>query len=107
MVILLIELPDNVILCLYIVIQILNNYRERRFWPYRPALTSCSYWNRVPLVSRNKSVALTSWFPRIATHSMTTKAFLYFLNRNKAGIWGWRTDKTEMVNGFESKVSIQ
>ncbi|CAL8294381.1 ankyrin repeat domain-containing protein 13A [Gadus morhua] len=24
--------------------------------------------------------------------------------RNKAGIWGWRTDKTEMVNGFESKV---
>uniref|UniRef100_A0A3Q2Z703 Ankyrin repeat domain 13A n=1 Tax=Hippocampus comes TaxID=109280 RepID=A0A3Q2Z703_HIPCM len=24
--------------------------------------------------------------------------------RNKAGIWGWRTDKTEVVNGFETKV---
>ncbi|XP_034548881.1 ankyrin repeat domain-containing protein 13A [Notolabrus celidotus] len=24
--------------------------------------------------------------------------------RNKAGIWGWRSDKTEMVNGFEAKV---
>ncbi|XP_010875075.2 ankyrin repeat domain-containing protein 13A isoform X2 [Esox lucius] len=24
--------------------------------------------------------------------------------RNKSGIWGWRTDKTEIVNGFEAKV---
>uniref|UniRef100_A0A3B5AS43 Ankyrin repeat domain 13A n=1 Tax=Stegastes partitus TaxID=144197 RepID=A0A3B5AS43_9TELE len=24
--------------------------------------------------------------------------------RNKSGIWGWRSDKTEMVNGFEAKV---
>ncbi|XP_057688341.1 ankyrin repeat domain-containing protein 13A [Corythoichthys intestinalis] len=24
--------------------------------------------------------------------------------RNKSGIWGWRTDKTEIVNGFETKV---
>ncbi|XP_069565622.1 ankyrin repeat domain-containing protein 13A isoform X1 [Brachyistius frenatus] len=24
--------------------------------------------------------------------------------RNKSGIWGWRTDKTELVNGFEAKV---
>lgn len=24
--------------------------------------------------------------------------------RNKSGIWGWRTDKTEVVNGFEAKV---
>ncbi|XP_061527626.1 ankyrin repeat domain-containing protein 13A isoform X3 [Phycodurus eques] len=24
--------------------------------------------------------------------------------RNKSGIWGWRTDKTEVVNGFETKV---
>uniref|UniRef100_A0A7N8XA77 Ankyrin repeat domain 13A n=1 Tax=Mastacembelus armatus TaxID=205130 RepID=A0A7N8XA77_9TELE len=23
---------------------------------------------------------------------------------NKSGIWGWRTDKTEVVNGFEAKV---
>uniref|UniRef100_A0A8D0CCP3 Ankyrin repeat domain 13A n=1 Tax=Scleropages formosus TaxID=113540 RepID=A0A8D0CCP3_SCLFO len=24
--------------------------------------------------------------------------------RNKSGIWGWRTDKTEVINGFEAKV---
>ncbi|KAG9339571.1 hypothetical protein JZ751_023462 [Albula glossodonta] len=24
--------------------------------------------------------------------------------RNKSGIWGWRTEKTEVVNGFEAKV---
>uniref|UniRef100_A0A3Q1HVI6 Ankyrin repeat domain-containing protein n=1 Tax=Anabas testudineus TaxID=64144 RepID=A0A3Q1HVI6_ANATE len=24
--------------------------------------------------------------------------------RSKSGIWGWRTDKTEVVNGFEAKV---
>lgn len=24
--------------------------------------------------------------------------------RNKSGIWGWRSEKTEMVNGFEAKV---
>ncbi|XP_048835784.1 ankyrin repeat domain-containing protein 13A isoform X2 [Brienomyrus brachyistius] len=24
--------------------------------------------------------------------------------RNKSGIWGWRTDKTEVVNGFDAKV---
>ncbi|XP_010768942.1 ankyrin repeat domain-containing protein 13A [Notothenia coriiceps] len=24
--------------------------------------------------------------------------------RNKSGMWGWRADKTEMVNGFDSKV---
>ncbi|XP_029961627.1 ankyrin repeat domain-containing protein 13A isoform X1 [Salarias fasciatus] len=24
--------------------------------------------------------------------------------RNKSGIWGWRSDKTEVVNGFEAKV---
>lgn len=24
--------------------------------------------------------------------------------RSKSGIWGWRSDKTEMVNGFEAKV---
>ncbi|KAL7392119.1 hypothetical protein ABVT39_019636 [Epinephelus coioides] len=24
--------------------------------------------------------------------------------RNKSGIWGWRADKTEVVNGFEAKV---
>uniref|UniRef100_A0A8D3CJQ0 Ankyrin repeat domain 13A n=1 Tax=Scophthalmus maximus TaxID=52904 RepID=A0A8D3CJQ0_SCOMX len=25
-------------------------------------------------------------------------------DRNKSGIWGWRTDKTEVVNGFDAKV---
>lgn len=25
-------------------------------------------------------------------------------HRNKSGIWGWRSDKTEVVNGFEAKV---
>ncbi|XP_039627723.1 ankyrin repeat domain-containing protein 13A isoform X1 [Polypterus senegalus] len=24
--------------------------------------------------------------------------------RNKSGIWGWRSDKTEVINGFEAKV---
>lgn len=24
--------------------------------------------------------------------------------RNKTGIWGWRSDKTEMINGYECKV---
>lgn len=27
-------------------------------------------------------------------------------HRSKSGIWGWRTDKTEAVNGFEAKVHI-
>lgn len=26
------------------------------------------------------------------------------VNRNKAGIWGWRSDKNEIVNGHECKV---
>ena len=25
--------------------------------------------------------------------------------RNKSGIWGWRSDKSETVNGFDCKVS--
>lgn len=29
---------------------------------------------------------------------------LFFTYRNKAGMWGWRSDKTEMVNGYECKV---
>lgn len=29
---------------------------------------------------------------------------LHGLRRNKSGIWGWRTDKTEVVNGFDAKV---
>lgn len=29
---------------------------------------------------------------------------LCFSYRTKSGIWGWRADKTEVVNGFEAKV---
>lgn len=29
---------------------------------------------------------------------------LFSLYRNKSGIWGWRTEKSELVNGFEAKV---
>ena len=28
----------------------------------------------------------------------------YELIRNRAGIWGWRTDKSESINGFDCKV---
>lgn len=28
---------------------------------------------------------------------------IYF-ERNKSGIWGWRSDKTETINGYECKV---
>lgn len=28
-----------------------------------------------------------------------------YLPRNKTGILGWRSEKTEMVNGYEAKVS--
>lgn len=27
-----------------------------------------------------------------------------FIYRNKAGVWGWRSDKTETINNFECKV---
>lgn len=27
-----------------------------------------------------------------------------FFHRTKSGIWGWRSDKSEIVNGFEAKV---
>ena len=29
---------------------------------------------------------------------------MMFLLRNKSGIWGWRSDKCEPVNGYECKV---
>uniref|UniRef100_A0A668T2R2 Ankyrin repeat domain-containing protein n=1 Tax=Oreochromis aureus TaxID=47969 RepID=A0A668T2R2_OREAU len=29
---------------------------------------------------------------------------VFFTYRTKSGIWGWRSDKTEVVNGFEAKV---
>lgn len=31
--------------------------------------------------------------------------FLYFDIRNKSGIWGWRSEKSEVVSGYEAKVS--
>lgn len=29
---------------------------------------------------------------------------LCLLKRNKTGLWGWRSDKTEMINGRDCKV---
>ncbi|KTG38025.1 hypothetical protein cypCar_00010124 [Cyprinus carpio] len=29
----------------------------------------------------------------------------YFVLRSKSGIWGWRSDRTEVVNGFEAQSS--
>lgn len=29
---------------------------------------------------------------------------LYLFFRNKLGIWGWRSDRVEVVNGYEVKV---
>ncbi len=28
----------------------------------------------------------------------------FFVLRSKSGIWGWRSDRTEVVNGFEAQV---
>ena len=30
--------------------------------------------------------------------------FFSLVNRNKSGIWGWRSDKSEAINGYECKV---
>lgn len=30
--------------------------------------------------------------------------FKFAFFRNKAGVWGWRSDKTEVINGYECKV---
>lgn len=27
--------------------------------------------------------------------------------RNKSGIWGWRSEKSEVVSGYEAKVTIE
>ncbi|KAA8592270.1 hypothetical protein FQN60_017725 [Etheostoma spectabile] len=35
---------------------------------------------------------------------LDTKDIAFERQENKSGIWGWRADKTEMVNGFEAKV---
>jgi hypothetical protein len=32
---------------------------------------------------------------------------LLYLIRNKTGILGWRSEKTEMVNGYEAKVRLK
>lgn len=29
----------------------------------------------------------------------------FFLFRNRSGIWGWRSERSEVVNGYETKVS--
>lgn len=30
---------------------------------------------------------------------------LFEMFRNKSGIWGWRSEKSEVVSGYEAKVS--
>lgn len=30
--------------------------------------------------------------------------FFFYISRNKSGIWGWRSDRSETVNTHESKV---
>ncbi|XP_024909046.1 ankyrin repeat domain-containing protein 13A isoform X2 [Cynoglossus semilaevis] len=39
--------------------------------------------------------------PTVNTY-LDTKDIVF--DRNKSGIWGWRTEKSELVNGFEAKV---
>lgn len=36
--------------------------------------------------------------------NLETNVFWFLSCRNKAGIWGWRSDKSEMINGHECKV---
>lgn len=36
--------------------------------------------------------------------NLETNVFWFLSWRNKAGIWGWRSDKSEMINGHECKV---
>eukprot|EP00066_Takifugu_rubripes_P005923 XP_003970319.1 PREDICTED: ankyrin repeat domain-containing protein 13D [Takifugu rubripes] len=47
----------------------------------------------------NTAQRLTS--PIIATH-LNTRNISF--ERNKSGIWGWRSEKTEVVSGYEAKV---
>ncbi|XP_023653163.1 ankyrin repeat domain-containing protein 13D [Paramormyrops kingsleyae] len=47
----------------------------------------------------NTAQRLTS--PIVATH-LNTRNIAF--ERNKSGIWGWRSEKTEVVSGYEAKV---
>ncbi|XP_061690015.1 ankyrin repeat domain-containing protein 13D isoform X2 [Syngnathoides biaculeatus] len=47
----------------------------------------------------NTAQRLTS--PIVSTH-LNTRNIAF--ERNKSGIWGWRSEKTEMVSGYEAKV---
>ncbi|XP_069047464.1 ankyrin repeat domain-containing protein 13D [Lepisosteus oculatus] len=47
------------------------------------------------------SVAHRLTSPIVSTH-LNTKNISF--ERNKSGIWGWRSEKTEMISGYEAKV---
>lgn len=53
------------------------------------------------LLSCQEQVAHRLTTPIVTTYIDTDKISF---ERNKAGIWGWRSDKTEVINGFNCKV---
>ncbi|KAJ8983987.1 hypothetical protein NQ317_008692 [Molorchus minor] len=53
------------------------------------------------LVPNEESVSQRLTTPIVTTYVDTEKISF---ERNKAGMWGWRSDKTEAINGYECKV---
>nr|CAI5846460.1 unnamed protein product [Callosobruchus analis] len=53
------------------------------------------------LIPNEESVSQRLTTPIVTTYIDTEKISF---ERNKAGMWGWRSDKTEAVNGYECKV---
>ncbi|XP_072386366.1 ankyrin repeat domain-containing protein 13D [Diabrotica undecimpunctata] len=53
------------------------------------------------LMPNEESVSQRLTTPIVTTYIDTEKISF---ERNKAGMWGWRSDKTEVVNGYECKV---
>ncbi|XP_057658211.1 ankyrin repeat domain-containing protein 13D isoform X1 [Diorhabda carinulata] len=53
------------------------------------------------LMPNEESVSQRLTTPIVTTYIDTEKISF---ERNKAGLWGWRSDKTEVVNGYECKV---
>ncbi|KAG5899028.1 hypothetical protein JTB14_000054 [Gonioctena quinquepunctata] len=53
------------------------------------------------LIPNEESVSQRLTTPIVTTYIDTEKISF---ERNKAGMWGWRSDKTEVINGYECKV---
>ncbi|KAJ8923292.1 hypothetical protein NQ315_001850 [Exocentrus adspersus] len=53
------------------------------------------------LIPSEDSVSQRLTTPIVTTYVDTEKISF---ERNKAGMWGWRSDKTEVINGYECKV---